>query len=47
VDPDDGVHDLLLLDAPDDVLVAHVQLDGVTRGLDLVRLQLDWLEKRW
>lgn len=46
VDPDDRVHDLLLLDALDDVLVAHVQLDGVSRGLDLVRLQLDWLEHR-
>lgn len=47
MDPDDRVHDLLLLDALDDVLVAHVQLDGVACGLDLVRLQLDWFEQRW
>lgn len=47
MDPDDRVHDLLLLDALNYVLVAHVQLDGVACGLDLVRLQLDWFEQRW
>ena len=46
MDPDDRVHDLLLIDALDDVLVAHVHLDGVARGLDAVRLQLDRLEQR-
>lgn len=46
LDPDDRVHHLLLLDALDDVLVAHVQLDRVARRLDLVRLQLDRLEER-
>lgn len=47
MDPDDRVHDLLGIDALYDVLVAHVQLDGVARGLDLVRLQLDRLEHGW
>lgn len=46
VNHDDRVHHFLLLDALDDVLVAHVQLDRVARGLDLVRLQLDRLEER-
>lgn len=47
MDPDDRVHDLLLIDALDNVLVAHVKLDRVARGLDIVRLQLDWLEQCW
>lgn len=45
MDPDDRVHDLLLVDALDDVLVAHVHLDRVAGGLDAVRLQLDRLEQ--
>lgn len=47
MDPDDRVHDLLLLDALDDVLVTHFQLDGIARGLDAMRLQLDRFEQGW
>lgn len=45
MDPDDRVHDLLLVDALDDILVAHVKLDGVACRLDAVRLQLNRLEE--
>lgn len=40
----DRVHDLLLLDALDDVLVGHLELDGVARVGHAVVLQLDGLE---
>lgn len=45
-DPHDRRHDLLLLDALDDVLVAHLELDGVARVRHAVVLQLDGLEER-
>lgn len=45
-DLDDRRHDLLLLEPLDDVLVAHVERDGVARVGDAVVLQLDRPEER-